>query len=92
VNWSAHIRVARQFIPEPSRVIMLMMAGVTLVLFIACSNVANLQLARASARFADISPSGARCRRPRIITLLTGARLLSLIAVPLGIHCGGRHA
>ena len=48
-NWSAHPQTLRQeFIPpDVSLVIWMMMAGVTMVLFIACSNVANLLLARA---------------------------------------------
>ena len=79
--------VARAFIPpDVSLVIWLMMAGVTLVLFIACSNVANLQLARASARRREISVraalgAGSRPHRP---AAATESVVLSL-SLPLGI-------
>jgi putative ABC transport system permease protein len=88
-NWGAQVSTLREtFIPgEVTRVIWLMMAGVTLVLFIACSNVANLQLARASARRREISVRAALgAERRRIITqLLTESVVLSLVAVPFGI-------
>src|SRR5262249_5426406 len=56
-DWSARVMTLRErFIPpDVTTVIWLMMAGVTLVLLIAGSNVANLLLARASVRQREIS-------------------------------------
>jgi len=51
-DWSASVVTLREeFIPaDVTLVISLMMAAATIVMFVACSNVANLQLARASTR------------------------------------------
>ena len=88
-GWGASIFTLRKWsVPDDvTRVLWLMMAGVTLVLFIACSNVANLQLARASARRREISVRAALgAERRRIITqLLTESVVLSTLAIPLGI-------
>ena len=88
-NWGAHVNSLREeFIPaDVSLVIWLMMGAATIVLFIACSNVANLQLARASTRRREISVRAALgAGRRRIVTqLLTESVVLSLLCLPLGL-------
>jgi predicted permease len=88
-GWTLFPQTLREeFIPpDVSQVIWIMMASVTLVLFIACSNVANLQLARASARLREFSVRAALgAGRARIVRqLLTENVVLSVLSLPLGI-------
>ena len=88
-GWSMVVRPLKDWmIPDDVELaILAMMGAVTLVLTIACSNVANLLLARASVRHREISLRTALgAGRMRIIRqLLTEAIVIGLLSAPLGI-------
>ena len=88
-DWVIAPRTLRdRFLPaDVTLVIWIMMASVTLVLFIACSNVANLQLARAATRQREFSMRSALgAGRGRLVgQLLTESAVLGILSLPLGL-------
>ena len=80
--------LADEFIPDDVRLILsTMMGAVTLVLLIACANVANLMLARSSGRQREFCVRAAlgAGRRQLIKQLMLECVILGLAAAPLGL-------
>ncbi len=90
-GWGALIQPMRQWAigDDVQLIILTMMGAVTMVLLIACFNVANLMLARASTRSREMSIRTALgARRGQILRqLLTESVIIGLLSVPLGILC-----
>jgi putative ABC transport system permease protein len=88
-RWTAVVRPMKDAFVDADTylILMTMMGATTLVLVIACANVANLMLARAAARRREISiraaigAGGGRIARQ----LLTEAIMLAMLAVPPGV-------
>ena len=90
-GWGALVRTMSEWAidDEVRLIVWTMMGSVTMVLLIACFNVANLMLARASTRSREMSIRTALgAGRGQIIRqLLTESVIIGVLSVPLGMAC-----
>ena len=88
-GWSLNVfGIERDLLPDEPRIVTIAaMGAVSLVLFIACANVANLLLARATSRQREIAVRTAvGAGRGRILRqLLTESMVLGAVAAPFGL-------
>jgi putative ABC transport system permease protein len=87
-GWSVNVvPLQEEFVGEVKPALLLLLAAVVVVLLVACTNVANLLLAKASARQREIAVRAALgASRGRVIRqLLAESVLLSLLGAGLGL-------